>query len=338
MGTIRVGVNGLGRIGRAVVRQISDRDDVELVAVNDLNSPDELAYLLRYDSVHGRFGPVDQLLGSLVIRGKTIPCSSHSDPTAIPWRDVGARVVIDSTGAFRSRAAAAGHLEAGAERVVLSAPSDDADATVVPGVNDQDLDPALHRVVSLASCTTNCLAPVLKVLDRAFGVEHAVFTTIHAYTASQSLVDAPVRTRPRGRAAALSIIPTTTGASKAAEKVLPELTGRISGMAIRVPVPDGSLTDLVAQLRREVTAEEVNAAFRSAANRPELEAILGVSEDRLVSADIIGDTRSAVIDVANTRVSTDRTVKVLAWYDNEWAYAARLIDFVKSVAREPQPS
>ena len=336
MGTIRVGINGLGRIGRAVVRQIADRDDVDLVAVNDLNSPDELAYLLRYDSIHGRFGPVAQQHGSLVIRDKAIPCSSHRDPTAIPWRGVGAEVVIEAPGAFRSRAVAAGHLEAGAERVILSAPSDDADVTVVPGVNDQDYDPARHHVVSLASCTTNCLAPVLKVLDQAFGVEHSVFTTIHAYTSSQSLVDAPVRTQPRGRAAALSIIPTTTGASKAAERVLPELTGRISGMAIRVPVPDGSLTDLVVQLRREATAEEINAAFRSAANRPELEAILGVSEDRLVSSDIIGDSRSAVIDAANTRVSAGRVAKVLAWYDNEWAYAARLVEFVKSVARKPQ--
>ena len=334
----RVGINGLGRIGRALVRQIADREDVDLVAVNDLNDIGELAYLLRYDSVHGGFAPVAHQRGSLVIRGKVIPCSSHKDPTAIPWRGVGAEVVIEATGAFRSRAAAAGHLAAGAERVLISAPSDDVDVTVVPGVNDLDYDPARHRVVSLASCTTNCLAAMLKVLHQAFGVENAVFTTIHAYTSSQSLVDAPARTQPRGRAAALSIIPTTTGASKATERVLPELTGRISGMAIRVPVPAGSLTDLVAQLRGEATAEEVNAAFRSAASRPEMEAILGVSEDRLVSADIIGDSRSAVIDAANTRMSAGRVVKVLAWYDNEWAYAARLVDFVKSVAGERQPS
>jgi glyceraldehyde 3-phosphate dehydrogenase len=322
-----MGINGLGRIGRAVVRQLADREDVDLVAVNDLTDLDELAYLLRYDSVHGRFGPVEHRNSSLVVRGKEIPFSSHNGANAIPWGDVGAEVVIEATGAFRSRAAAAGHLEAGAKRVIISAPSDDVDVTLVPGVNHQDYDPAHHRVVSLASCTTNCLAPVVKVLHEAFGVEYVVFTTIHAYTASQSLVDKPARKRPRGRAAALSIVPTTTGAAQAAERVLPSLAGRISGIAIRVPVPVGSVTDLVVQLRQEVTAQEVNDAFRLAATQRELEAVFGVSEDRLVSADIIGDSRSAVVDAANTRVSAERVVKVLAWYDNEWGYAARLIDF-----------
>jgi glyceraldehyde-3-phosphate dehydrogenase type I len=242
--------------------------------------------------------------------------------------------VIEATGAFRSRATAAGHLKAGAERVVISAPSDDVDVAVVPGVNDQDYDPAKHRVVSLASCTTNSLAPVLRVLHQAFGVEHAVFTTIHAYTSSQSLVDGPRRKRPRGRAAALSIVPTTSGAAQAAERVLPELAGRISGIAMRVPVPDGSVTDLVAQLGLEATAQKVNDAFRSAATRPELKAILGVSEDRLVSADIIGDPRSAVVDAANTQVSAGRILKMLAWYDNEWGYAARLVDFARYISEE----
>lgn len=334
MKVTRVGINGLGRIGRAVVRQITDWEDVDVVAVNDLSDLDELAYLLRYDSVHGRFRPVEHRNSSLVVRGKEIPFSSHNDPSAIPWGDVGAEVVIDATGAFRSRGAAAGHLEAGAERVIISAPSDDVDITVVPGVNDREYDPAHHRVVSLASCTTNSLAPVLKVLHEAFGVEHAVFTTIHAYTSSQSLVDGPARKRPRGRAAAVSIIPTTSGAAEAAERVLPELAGRISGIAMRVPVPDGSVTDLVAQLGREATAEEVNDTFRSAATRPELRAILGVSEDRLVSADIIGDPRSAVVDAANTQVSVGRTLKVLAWYDNEWGYAARLVDFARYISNK----
>jgi glyceraldehyde 3-phosphate dehydrogenase len=333
MTVTRVGINGLGRIGRAVLRQVADRDDVEVVAVNDLVELDELAYLLRYDSVHGRFGPVEHKNASLVIRGDEIPFSSHAQPNAIPWGDVGAEVVIDATGAFRSRSAAAGHLEAGAGGVIISAPSDDVDATVVLGVNEENYDPVHHRIVSLASCTTNCLAPLVRVLHQAFGVEHAVFTTIHAYTSSQSLVDGPARKRPRGRAAALSIIPTTTGAAQAAEKVLPELAGRISGIAIRVPVADGSLTDLVAQVQREVTVEEINEAFRSAATRPELKAILGVSEDRLVSADIIGDPRSAVIDAANTQVPRPRLVKVLAWYDNEWGYAARLTDFAQYMSR-----
>ena len=332
MKVTRVGINGLGRIGRAVMRQITGREDVDVAAVNDLSDPDELAYLLRYDSVHGRFGPVEHRNSSLIVRGKEVPIASHDEPSTIPWSDAGVEVVIEATGAFRSRDGAAGHLEAGAERVILSAPSDDVDVTVVPGVNDQEYDPAHHRVISLASCTTNNLAPVLKVLHETFGVEHAVFTTIHAYTSSQSLVDGPARKRPRGRAAALSIVPTTSGAAQAAERVLPDLAGRISGIAMRVPVPDGSVTDLVVQLGREATAQEVNGAFRSAATRPELKAILGVSEDRLVSADIIGDPRSAVVDAANTQVSAGRILNMLAWYDNEWGYAARLIDFARYVS------
>ncbi len=328
----RVGINGLGRIGRAALRQMADRDDLEVVGVNDLADPDDLAYMLRYDSVHGRFGPVEHTESGFTVRGTLIPFFSHDSPDAIPWNDVGAEVVIESTGAFRSRDKAAGHLEAGADRVIVSAPSDDVDATVVIGVNEETYDPSRHRVVSLASCTTNCLAPMVKVLNDAFGVEHAVFTTVHAYTSSQSLVDGPARKRPRGRAAAVSIIPTTTGAAQAAELVLPELAGRLSGMALRVPVVDGSVTDLVAQLERDATAEEVNDAYRSAASEPGMEGILGVSEDRLVSVDIIGDTHSALIDAPNTAVSYGRTVKVLGWYDNEWGYAARLVDFARYIS------
>ncbi|MGQ0849555.1 MAG: type I glyceraldehyde-3-phosphate dehydrogenase [Actinomycetota bacterium] len=338
MKATKVGINGLGRIGRTVLRQIADREEVDVVAVNDLAALDDLTYMLRYDSVHGRFGPVEHKNSSLVVRGNDIPFFSHDDPSAIPWADVGAEVVIEATGAFRSRAAAAGHLVAGAERVIVSAPSDDVDVTVVLGVNEHDYDAAHHQVVSLASCTTNCLAPVVKVLNQAFGVEQAVFTTIHAYTSSQSLVDGPARTRPRGRAAAVSIIPTTSGAAKAAERVLPELAGRISGMAMRVPVPDGSVTDLVAQLQKDATVQEVNDAFREASTRPELEGILGVSEDRLVSVDIIGDPRSAVVDVASTHVSHGGVAKVLAWYDNEWGYAARLVDFARFMFTNGQPA
>ena len=336
--TTRVGINGLGRIGRMALRLIADRDEIEVVAVNDLADLDDLAYMLRYDSVHGQFGPVEHRNSSLVLRGVDVPFFSHRNPTAIPWGDVGAEVVIEATGAFRSRALAAGHLEAGAERVIVSAPSDDVDVTVVLGVNEQDFDPAHHRVVSLASCTTNCLAPMLKVLHESFGVEQAVFTTIHAYTSSQSLVDGPGRRRPRGRAAAVSIVPTTTGAARAAELVLPDLAGRISGMAMRVPVPDGSVTDLVAQLQKDATAQEVNDAFRVAASAPEMKGILGVSEDRLVSVDIIGDPRSAVIDAANTHVSYGRVAKVLAWYDNEWGYAARLVDFARFMSTSGKSS
>ena len=336
--TTRVGINGLGRIGRMALRLIADREEIELAAVNDLADRDDLAYMLRYDSVHGRFGPVEHRNSSLVLRGVDVPFFSRDTPTAIPWSEVGAEVVIESTGAFRSRALAAGHLEAGAERVIVSAPSDDVDVTVVLGVNEQDYDPGQHRVVSLASCTTNCLAPMVKVLHDAFGVDHAVFTTIHAYTSSQSLVDGPGRRRPRGRAAAVSIVPTTTGAARATELVLPDLAGRISGMAMRVPVPDGSVTDLVAQLQKDATAQEVNDAFRVAASAPEMKGILGVSEDRLVSVDIIGDPRSAVIDAANTHVSYGRVAKVLAWYDNEWGYAARLVDFARFMSTSGKSS
>jgi glyceraldehyde 3-phosphate dehydrogenase len=332
-----VGINGLGRIGRMALRQMAEREEIEVVAVNDLAELDDLAYMLRYDSVHGRFGPVENKNSSLVVRGTDVPFFSYDTPSAIPWGEVGAEVVIEATGAFRSRALASGHLEAGAERVIVSAPSDDVDVTVVMGVNERDYDPAGHRVVSLASCTTNCLAPMVKVLHEAFGVEQAVFTTIHAYTSSQSLVDGPARRRPRGRAAAVSIIPTTTGAARAAEVVLPELAGRISGMAMRVPVPDGSVTDLVAQLQQDVTAQDVNDAYRDAATRTEMEGILGVSEDRLVSVDIVGDPRSAVIDAPNTHVSSGRVVKVLAWYDNEWGYAARLVDFARFMSRHSNP-
>lgn len=337
MSITRVGINGLGRIGRSVLRQISERDDLEVVGVNDLADTDDLAYMLRYDSVHGRFGPVEKSGPGFAVQGTPIPLFSHDTPHAIPWDEVGAEIVIESTGAFRSREKAAGHLQSGADRVIVSAPSDDVDATVVLGVNEETYDSSQHQVVSLASCTTNCLAPMVKVLHEAFGVEHAVFTTVHAYTSSQSLVDGPARKRPRGRAAAVSIIPTTTGAAQAAELVLPDLSGRISGMALRVPVPDGSVTDLVAQLKTDATAEEINDAYRSAASRPGMKGILGVSEERLVSVDIIGDAHSALIDAPNTAVSPGRMVKVLGWYDNEWGYAARLVDFARYMSTHNSP-
>ena len=259
-----------------------------------------------------------------------MPYFSKSNPEDLPWEDLDVEIVIESTGAFRSREDAAGHLEAGARKVIISAPSDDADATIVPGVNDDTYDSEEHDVVSMASCTTNCVAPVVKVLDESFGVEQAMFTTVHAYTSSQSLVDGPARKRRRGRAAAASLVPTTTGAATATELVLPELEGRLDGMAIRAPVPDGSLVDLVADVSEATTRDDVIAAMRDTSSG-ELEGILGVSEDDLVSADIVGSPLSALVDVPSTAVLNERQVKVIAWYDNEMGYAARLIDLAGDI-------
>ena len=339
MGTIRVGINGFGRIGRAAFKQLSKDAGFEVVGINDLSELDALGYLLRYDSVFGRYHPpVSTRTGALVVAGVEIPFFSEREPARIPWRQVGADIVLECTGAFRSRAKAAGHLDAGAERVIVSAPSDDVDAMLVIGVNEDQYDPARHRVVSMASCTTNCLAPVAKVLDEEFGIETLMLTTVHAYTSSQALVDTPARKRRRGRAAALSIIPTTTGATDATERVLPRLAGRMNGMAMRVPVADGSLCDIVVRLEREAGAKEVNAALTAAASHRPLEGVLRVTTDELVSCDIIGDPASAVVDADCTLDIGRRMVKILAWYDNEWGYAARLVDLCSHLARRDRPA
>ena len=327
----RIGINGMGRIGRCVLRAAMPRRDIEVVGVNDLAPSDDIAYLIRNDSVHGRYpGRVELGDDGLVVDDTVLPIFSDDSPDALPWADLGADVVIESTGAFRSREDAARHLSAGARTVIISAPSDDADATIVPGVNDDAYDADAHEVVSLASCTTNCVAPVIKVLHDSFGVLSGLFTTVHAYTASQELVDGVARKRRRGRAAAVSNVPTTTGAAKATERVLPELDGRLDGMAIRSPVPDGSITDLVAHVEEQVSVDDVNDALRAAAGA-DLEGILDVSDDALVSVDIIGDPHSAVVDAPSTRVLLDRHVKVLAWYDNEMGYSSRLVDFAARV-------
>ncbi|NLE08534.1 MAG: type I glyceraldehyde-3-phosphate dehydrogenase [Dehalococcoidales bacterium] len=333
--TVRIGINGFGRIGRCVLKHCIARDDLEVVAVNDLTDVSDLAYLLKYDSVHGWY-PREITCDEAQIKvgDHTIDFFSITDPSKIPWKEVGADVVIESTGVFKTRAKAAKHLEGGARRVIISAPSDDPDIMIVLGVNDDKYDPKSHQVISLASCTTNSLAPVAKVLNDTFGIENLVFTTIHAYTSSQSLMDTPMSHRRRGRAAALSIIPTTTGAAGALEKVLPELTGKTKGIAMRVPVPDGSITDIVATLNKDVTAEEVNNALIQASQRPELKNILRVSDEALVSRDIIGDFHSAIIDSENTAVLNNRIVKLLSWYDNEWGYSSRLADFATIAARE----
>ncbi|MDX1630607.1 MAG: type I glyceraldehyde-3-phosphate dehydrogenase [Thermoanaerobaculia bacterium] len=332
--TVRIGINGFGRIGRCTFKQLLKRDDVRAVGINDLADPGDLAYLLKYDSVHGWYPEkVSRTEDSLVVGDREIPFFSEEDPSSISWGDVGADVVIESTGAFRDRDRAAGHLRDGVKRVVISAPSDNADGTFVLGVNGDDYDPERHVVVSMASCTTNCLAPVAKILHREFGLEHLMMSTVHAYTSSQSLMDIPMRKRRRGRSAAVSIVPTTTGAAKATELVLPELEGRMDGMAFRVPVPDGSVVDLVASLNTDVTAESVNRALREASREKELAGILRVTDEALVSRDILGDPHSSIVDAESTMVLRDRIVKIVAWYDNEWGYSARLADFAVRVAR-----
>ena len=328
----RVGINGFGRIGRCTFKQFLADDRFEVAGVNDLAELDELAYLLKYDSVHGWYPRKVSTTGDrLVIDGTEIPFTQERDPTKLPWGDLGVDVVVESTGAMRSRSDSAGHLEAGASRVVISAPSDDADATFVFGVNDETYDPDSHFVVSNASCTTNCLAPVAKVLSDSFGVEHLMMTTIHAYTSSQSLMDTPTRKRRRGRAAALSIIPTTSGATKATALVIPELKGRMDGIAFRVPVEDGSVTDITAVLGREVTVDEVHSALGQAAEG-RMKRVLRVTEEALVSRDIIGDPHSSIVDAESTMVLRGNVVKVVSWYDNEWGYSARMVDIAAVVA------
>jgi len=333
--SIRVGINGFGRIGRCTFKQCLQKEEITVVGINDLASLEDLAYLLKYDSVHGWYPKKISATGSAMqVDDRRIPFFSSPDPKKIPWKDWGADIVIESSGALRSRSKAAGHLEGGARRVIISAPSDDVDTTVVLGVNEKSYDPKAHRILSMASCTTNSLAPVAKVLNDSFGVEHLLFTTVHAYTSSQSLMDIPARHRRRGRAAAVSIIPTSTGAAKATERVLPELQGRIDGMAMRIPVPDGSVTDLVATLQKDVIAAEVNEALRRASEQPSLKGILRVTDEALVSRDIVGDSHSSIVDALSTMVLRKRAVKVLAWYDNEWGYSARLVDFAKFIGEK----
>jgi glyceraldehyde 3-phosphate dehydrogenase len=338
--TLRVAINGFGRIGRNFLRAAAARDvatgagrqsvDLEIVAVNDLTDTETLALLTKYDSVHGRYpGTVEVKDDALVIDGREVKVLSERDPAALPWKDLGVDVAVESTGLFTKRADAAKHLDAGAKKVIISAPAKDEDVTIVMGANDQTYDPTSHHVISNASCTTNSVVPMAKVLDEAFGIEQGLMTTIHAYTGDQRLHDAPHKDPRRARAGALSIIPTTTGAAKAAALALPQLEGRLDGLALRVPVPDGSITDLVLVLREEVTAEQVNAAVRAAAEGP-LAGILEYSEDPLVSTDIVGNPHSCVFDAQST-MAGGTLVKVLGWYDNEWGYSNRLLDLVDLV-------
>ena len=330
--TIRVGINGFGRIGRNFYRAATQQGaDIEFVAVNDLGSVDTMAHLLAYDSVMGRLGQeVKAVDGGISIGGKTLKVLAERDPAKLPWGDLGADVVIESTGFFTSREKAAAHLEGGAKRVIISAPGTDVDATFVVGVNDDTFDPAQHQVMSNASCTTNCFVPMIKVLDDAFGVEKGRMTTVHAYTGDQSLVDGPHSDLRRARAAAVNIIPSSTGAARATGLVLQSMQGKLDGTSLRVPVPDGSITDFVGIVGRDVSVEEVNEAFAAAASSGPLSGVLEYSEDPLVSSDIVGSPASCTFDSKLTMV-TGNLVKVLGWYDNEWGYSNRLVDLTKLV-------
>jgi glyceraldehyde 3-phosphate dehydrogenase len=320
-----VGINGFGRIGRAFTRLALDRADLEVVAVNDVTDAGTLAHLLAYDSTYGRLSrPVTYGDGALLAGDTPIAVLSERDPARIDWAALGADIVIESTGKFRTREAAAAHLKGGARKVLISAPGKDVDLTVVLGVNTADYDPARHDVISNASCTTNCVAPMVKVLHDAFGVEHGFMTTVHAYTGDQMLLDGPHKDLRRARTAAVNIVPTTTGAARATGEVIPALAGKLDGVALRVPVEDGSLTDLAVVLRRAVTAEAVNDAFSEAAHGP-LAGILRYSTDPIVSRDIIGDPASCVFDAPLTQAA-GTLVKIFGWYDNEWGYTSRLAD------------
>jgi glyceraldehyde 3-phosphate dehydrogenase len=330
---IRVAINGFGRIGRLVLRShlASGRDDLEFVAVNDLTDNETLAHLFQFDSVHGTWGgTVETSEDGIRVDGRAMKVFAERDPALLPWKELGVDVVIECTGRFTERSAAAAHLEAGARKVIISAPGKNEDVTVVLGVNEGAYDPGAHHVISNASCTTNCLAPVVKVLHQAFGFERGLMTTIHAYTNDQSILDAPHKDLRRARAAAMSMIPTTTGAARATSLVLPEVKGRIDGMAIRVPTPDVSLVDLTCELGKEVSVASVNAAFEEAASGA-LKGILGVEPRPLVSVDFVGDSRSSVVDAGSTAVIAGRMAKVLAWYDNEWGYSCRVVDLARYV-------
>ncbi|MDC3416177.1 type I glyceraldehyde-3-phosphate dehydrogenase [Aquibacillus salsiterrae] len=324
--TVKVGINGFGRIGRNVFRQALKNSEVEVVAVNDLTDANMLAHLLKYDTVHGKLEEEVVVNGSnLVVAGKEIKVLSERDPANLGWGDLGVEVVIESTGRFTKREDASKHLDAGAKKVVISAPANDEDITIVMGVNEDKYDAASHHVLSNASCTTNCLAPFAKILNDKFGLKRGMMTTVHSYTNDQQILDLPHKDYRRARAAAENIIPTSTGAAKAVSLVLPELKGKLNGMAMRVPTPDGSLVDLVAELEKDVTAEEVNAAFKEAAEGP-LKGILGYSEEPLVSADYVGDPHSSTIDALSTMVMEGNMVKVVSWYDNEMGYSTRCVD------------
>lgn len=332
--TVKIGINGFGRIGRNVYRQALKNEEVEVVAVNDLTDANMLAHLLKYDSVHGRLEEEVTVNGSnIVVGGKEVKVLSERDPADLGWGDLGVEVVIESTGRFTERNDAQKHIDAGAKKVIISAPAKEEDLTMVMGVNEKDYDPSQHHVLSNASCTTNGIAPLAKVLHENFGLKHGLMTTIHSYTNDQQILDLPHKDYRRARAAAENIIPTSTGAAKVVGKVLPELDGKLNGMAVRVPTPDGSLIDFVADLDKNVTEEEVNKAFEEA-SKGELSGVLEYTEDPLVSTDIIGNPSSSIFDSLSTMVIQDNMVKVISWYDNEMGYSARCVDMAAYIKKQ----
>jgi glyceraldehyde 3-phosphate dehydrogenase len=335
---VRVAINGFGRTGRAAFRAaLESGADIEWVAINDLAEPAMLAQLLKYDTVYGPFaGTVEVADGAIFVNDSRIVVPTEADPALLPWGELGVDVVIESTGRFRSRADAAKHLEAGAKKVIVSAPAKEPDVTVVLGVNFETYDPDQHDIISNASCTTNCLAPVAKLLHEAFGIHHGVMTTVHAYTGDQQLLDGPHKDYRRARAAAANLVPTSTGAAKAIGLVIPDLVGKLQGFAVRVPVPTGSLVDLTVELECATTIDEVNALFEHHADNGELAGLLRYSEEPLVSSDIVKSTYSSIFDAPLTMVIDGTQVKVVAWYDNEWGYSSRLVELAQRVlARVP---
>ncbi|WP_346916143.1 type I glyceraldehyde-3-phosphate dehydrogenase [Clostridium sp.] len=331
---VKVGINGFGRIGRNVFKVLVDKyaKDIEVVAINDLTDPKTLAHLLKYDTLYGKFnGTVEATENSIIVNEKEIRIFAERDPKNIPWGPQGVDIVIESTGLFTDATKVKDHIEAGAKKVLISAPAKNEDITIVLGVNEDKYDAKNHNIISNASCTTNCLAPFAKVLDEKFGIVQGLMTTIHSYTNDQKILDAPHKDLRRARAAGESMIPTTTGAAKAVALVLPQLKGKLNGLAVRVPTPTVSMTDLVCELGKSVTLEEVNGALREAAEG-ELKGVLGFSEEPLISMDFRGDERSSIVDALSTMVMGDNLVKVVAWYDNEWGYSNRLADLTKYVA------
>ena len=331
--TIKVGINGFGRIGRNVFRVIAEREGIDVVAINDLADARTLSMLLKYDSVHGRFdGDIEAKEDAIVVKGKEVKLTKEKDPARLPWKELGVDIAIESTGIFTTKADCAKHLEAGAKKVILSAPSkDQLDATIVMGINENDLRPG-HKIVSNASCTTNCLGPLAKVINDNFQIEKGLMTTIHAYTNDQNVADMMHKDLRRARAAAINIIPTTTGAAKAIGAVIPELKGKLDGMAMRVPVANGSVTDLVVSVKKTTSAEEVNSVLKAAADN-ELKGILEYCEDPIVSSDIIGNEHSCILDAISTCVIGDNLIKVIGWYDNEWGYSNRMVDLAELITK-----
>ena len=330
---VKIGINGFGRIGRLVYRAGYRNPDLEFVAANDITDARTLGYLLKYDSIHGIFpGEVKVEGNSLLVDGKGLEILAERDPANLPWKRLGVDIVVESTGLFRDKKSAGKHITAGAKKVLISAPAKDPDGTFVIGVNEKGYDPKKHDIISIGSCTTNCLGPVAKVLVDSFGVKYAFMTTIHAYTTDQRILDLPHKDLRRARAAAMSMILTTTGAAKAISLVIPELSGKMDGVAVRVPTPDGSLVDLVAQLNKKATVEQVNDAMREAAEGP-MKGILEYCEDPIVSCDVVGNPHSSIFDALSTLVLGDGMVKIFSWYDNEWGFSVRMVEMLAMMMR-----